>query len=164
MEADAGLTMLRAGPTVAQVAEAEAEVQRAQAMLQYARVVVAEAELHAPFSGTVGALALRVGEYVAPGAPVAEIADLSAWQIETTDLTELNILRVREGSRVSVAFDAIPDLELLGTVSRIRELGESQQGDITYTAIIALDQPDPRLHWNMTASVTIAETVMIVQE
>jgi HlyD family secretion protein len=85
------------------------------------------------------------------------LADLSAWQIETSDLTELNIVRVREGSQAAVTFDAIPGLELLGRVSHIRALGENKQGDITYTVTIRLDRQDPRLRWNMTASVTMAQ-------
>ena len=35
------------------------------------------------------------------------VADLSAWQIETTDLTELNIAAVREGLSVTLTFDAL---------------------------------------------------------
>src|SRR4051794_14532451 len=79
---------------------------------------------------------VQVGEYVAPGTPVVQLADLATWQIETTDLTERNIVRVRKGSQANVTFDAIPDLELHGTVSRIRRLGENKQGDITYALTI----------------------------
>jgi HlyD family secretion protein len=156
-QAQATYAQLRAGVSKNDLAVAAAEVQSAQAALQLAQVAVAEAELRAPFAGTVAALEVQVGEYVAPGTPVVQLADLSAWQIETTDLTELNIVRVRDGSQVAITFDAIPDLELLGTVSRIRALGENQQGDITYAVIITLDQQDLRLRWNMTASAAIAE-------
>jgi HlyD family secretion protein len=86
-----------------------------------------------------------------------QIADLSTWQIETTDLTERNIVRVREGSQATVTFDSISGLELPGIVSRIRALGEAKQGDITYVITIKLNQQDPRLRWNMTASVTIEQ-------
>jgi HlyD family secretion protein len=126
-------------------------------VLKLAQVTLAEAELRAPFAGTIAALDVQVGEYVAPGTPVVQLADLATWQIETTDLTERNILRIRAGSQATVTFDAIPDLELHGTVSRIRPLGENKQGDITYTVTIMPDQQDSRLYWNMTASVTIAE-------
>jgi HlyD family secretion protein len=88
---------------------------------------------------------------------VVQLADLSVWQIETIDLTELNIARVHKGSQASVTFDAIPDLELIGTVGRIQDLGENKQGDITYAVIIDLGQQDPRLRWNMTASVIVEE-------
>jgi len=115
----------------------------------------AETELRAPFAGTVAALNTKVGEQVAAGAPIVRLADFSTWHIETEDLTEIDIVAVREGSRATVVFDAIPDLELPATVMRIRPIGENKQGDITYTAILALEQQDPRLRWNMTASVTI---------
>jgi HlyD family secretion protein len=118
-------------------------------------VVLDETELRAPFAGTIAALDLKVGETVVPGTPVVHLADLATWQIETTDLTELNIVRVRPGSAVTVTFDAIPALELPGTVSRIRALGENKQGDITYVVTITPDRQDERLHWNMTASVSM---------
>ena len=156
-QANASLDKLRAGASKSDLAVAAAEVQSAQAELKLAQVVLSETELRAPFAGTIAALDVKVGEYAQVGQPVVQLADLSAWQIETTDLTEQNIVRVHEGSQATVTFDAIPDLELRGTVSRIRALGENKQGDITYVATITLDQQDPRLRWNMTASVAIGQ-------
>ena len=83
------------------------------------------------------------------------MADLSDWRIETDDLTEINVVYVQEGDRVAISIDALPDLELEGTVTRIKPLGENKQGDITYTATITPDSIDERLRWNMTASVII---------
>ena len=154
-QAQANLDKLRTGASKSDLAVAEAEVQRAQAALELAQVAVTETELRAPFAGTVGALDARVGEYIAPTTPVVQLADLASWQIETTDLTEQNIVRVHTGSPATVTFDAIPDLDLHGTVSHIRPLGENKQGDITYAVTIKPDQQDPRLHWNMTATVAI---------
>jgi HlyD family secretion protein len=156
-QAQANLDKLRAGASTRELAVATAEVQSAQAALKLAQVALSETELRAPFAGVVAALDLKVGEYVAPGAPVVQLADLSNWQIETTDLTELNIARVREDNQAAVTFDAIPDLKLLGRVGHIRPLGENKQGDITYTVTIRLDRQDPRLRWNMTASVAMAQ-------
>jgi HlyD family secretion protein len=156
-QAQASLDRLRAGASTQELAVAAAEVQSAQAALKLAQVSLSETELRAPFAGVIAALDLKIGAYVAPGAPVVHLADLSTWQLETTDLTELNITRVREDSQAAVTFDAIPDLELLGRVSHIRALGENKQGDITYTVTIRLDRQDPRLRWNMTASVAMAQ-------
>jgi HlyD family secretion protein len=155
-QAQAHLDQLRSGPSKSELALAAAEVQSARAALQLAQVAMAEAELRAPFAGTVAALDGQVGEYLAPGVPIAHLADLSAWRIETTDLTELNITRIREGGQATITFDAIPGLELPGSISHIRALGENKQGDITYIVIIDLKRTDPRLRWNMTASVKIA--------
>jgi len=41
----------------------------------------------------------KPGEYVAAGATLVDLADMSAWQIETTDLTELNVVSVRAAAR-----------------------------------------------------------------
>lgn len=153
--AQAQLDMLRAGASSNDLAVAQAELQSANAALATAKAILAETELRAPFDGVIAALDLRTGEYVAPGVPVIRLADVSAWQIETDDLTELNIVNVREGAAATIAFDAIPTVTLPGKVTRIKSFGENKQGDITYTVIIAPAQHDERLRWNMTASVTI---------
>ncbi len=57
------------------------------------------------------------------------------------------------GDPVVITLDAIPDVQFTGKVESVEELGVNKQGDITYTAVIALDQQDERLKWNMTASV-----------
>ena len=129
----------------------------AQATLEQAKVAQAEMELRAPFAGTVGSIETAVGENVTPGTPVVQLADLSTWQVETTDLTELSIGRVVEGNTVNVSFDAIPDLTLTGKVVGIRPVGETRQGDITYRVTVKPDQQDERLRWNMTATVDIEQ-------
>jgi HlyD family secretion protein len=157
-QSQAALDKLRAGASKNDLALAAAEVQRAEATVQLAQVALDEAELRAPFNGVVATLDLNTGEYVAPGAPILHLADLSTWQIETTDLTELDVTRVRLGSPVTMTFDAMAGLELTGRVSRIRPIGENKQGDITYVVRVTPDQQDARLRWNMTAAVSITDT------
>jgi HlyD family secretion protein len=153
--AQAQLDTLLAGARPETIAAAEAEVAAADAALEQARIALAETELRAPFAGTVASLDVKAGELVAPGGLVVWLADLSAWQIETDDLTELHVVRVHVGDPVTINFDAIPDLELPGKVVRIEAVGQSKMGDITYTVIVKPDQQDERLRWNMTASVVI---------
>ncbi len=142
-------------PTAEDVAAAQANVTAAQAARDLAAQQLKNAQLVAPFAGTIMSLDIHAGEYAAPGAGVLRLADTSAWQIETTDLTELNIVNVSEGMPVRLTFDAIPGLELTGKVTQITPFGESKQGDIDYTVIITPDQQDARLRWNMTAKVSI---------
>jgi HlyD family secretion protein len=153
--AQAQLELLQAGARPETIAGAEAEVAAAEAALAQARVALADAELKAPFAGAVASLDAKEGEQVGAGVPVATLADLSAWHIETDDLTELNIVRVGEGDPVLITFDAIADLELPGKVVRIKAIGENKMGDITYTVVIIPDEHDERLRWNMTATVVI---------
>jgi HlyD family secretion protein len=153
--AQAQLELLLAGARPEQLAIAQADVAAATAQLQQALVALADTELRAPFAGTIAELNINVGEQVSPGAAVATLADLGAWQIETSDLKELDIARVQPGTRVQLTFDALPDLALDGTVTLIRPRGGDNRGDVVYTAVIEPLENDPRLLWNMTAVVTV---------
>jgi HlyD family secretion protein len=154
-QAQAQLGLLQAGAREQEIAAAAAAVQQAQAALQAAQARLADTELRAPFAGTLASLQVRTGEQVAAGMPIAELGDLSAWQIETVDLTELDIVRVQPGQKVALTFDAIPDLELPGTVVQVKPLGVERLGDMTYVVVVRPDVTDARLRWNMTAVVTM---------
>lgn len=144
-------------PTAEDLAAAEANVKAAQAARDLANDQVARAKLVAPFDGVIASIDVKPGEQASAAAPVMRIADPSNMQVETTDLTEINVVNVKVGDAVKVAFDAVPELELTGTVASIKGFGENRQGDIIYTLVIKLDKQDERLRWNMTAKVTIAK-------
>lgn len=153
--AKARFDTLMKGPRAADIAAADADIAAAQADLDRAQAALADTELHAPFAGTIASLDVKLGEAVTLGVPVAQLADFSNWQVETTDLTELNIVKIHEGDVATLTFDAIPDLELPGKVTAIKLLGVDRQGDIDYDVTITPDHLDERLRWNMTAKVSI---------
>jgi multidrug efflux pump subunit AcrA (membrane-fusion protein) len=154
-QAQAQVDLLKSGARQQEIAAAEAAVAQAEAGVRQAHAALNDTELRAPFAGLLAVLAPRVGEQVAPGAPVAEIGDVSGWQVETDDLSELDVVRVQGGAEVNLTFDAIPGLELRGVVERVQPKGEKKLGDMTYTAIIRIPEGDPRLLWNMTAIATL---------
>ncbi len=147
--------LAKLNPTADDLALATANVNAAEAARDLVAEQLKNAKLVAPFDGVVTSLDVKVGEYAAMGTPIVRIADISDWQVETTDLTELNIVNVRDSAPVTLEFDAIPNLVLPGKVVRIKGYGENRQGDIVYTVVVGLDQQDARLRWNMTAKVTI---------
>ena len=140
------------------LAVAQANLANAQAQVAAAQSALNDLTLKAPFDGTIIANNLKVGETAAPGGltPQVVLANSTNWQVETTDLTELNINNIHENDPVKVTFDALPGLELSGKVLRIQSLGTNKQGDITYKVTISLDKQDERLRWNMTALVAFA--------
>jgi multidrug efflux pump subunit AcrA (membrane-fusion protein) len=161
--AEAGVTSARANLAELQTKPSDATLDGAAARVRGARVALAQAQLaldkatlNAPVAGTVAELNLTVGEVPTGSDPVIVLADFSSWQVETDDLTELNVVKVREGDQVTLAFDALPGFELPGTVDRIRPVGKNHQGDIVYTVVVKPNSWDERLRWNMTASVQIA--------
>lgn len=153
--ARAQLDLLTAGVRPEVLAAADAEVASAQAALRQAQAILAQSEIRAPMAGTVTFIGVRVGEYAGPGTVVAAVADLSGWQVETTDLTELHVARIANGDRATVRLDGVPGLELIGRVIAVQDFGVNRMGDITYKVVVALDRQDPRLRWNMTAAVAI---------
>ena len=144
---------LLGGPDPDQLQLLQATLANAQSQLKAAQTGLSDLSLKAPFSGTLISSSLEVGEGVVPQT-VIMLGDVSSWKIETTDLTELDVPGVKTGDKVQVTFDAIPDLKLAGHVTRIREIGEDQQGDIVYKVYIDLDKQDTRLLWNMKAFVS----------
>lgn len=137
----------------ARIASAESQVTAAETALEAARIGVADTELRAPFNGVVVRLNVDAGEEVGPRQFVMSLADTSEWELVTVDLDELSVVNLSEGDNVKVSFDALPELEMNGTISRVSRFGEEIKGSVTYAADIRLSGTDPRLRWGMTASI-----------
>ncbi len=154
-QAKAQLDLLKAGASAEEIAIAQAQVNEAQTVLDQARADLKDASLSAPFSGTVGVVHFREGEQVMVGQPVIVFGDLTHLRIETTDLRETDVAKVKIGQEVQITLDALPGQVMSGRVSRISPMATVEKGSTNYTAIIEIDDPDPRLRWGMTAYVDI---------
>ncbi|MFZ2361501.1 MAG: hypothetical protein WA040_19325, partial [Anaerolineae bacterium] len=91
-----------------------------------------------------------------PGVAVARVGG-GGWVVETTDLVELDVVRVAVGQEVEVTLDALPGETLRGMVIDVGRVPEVTLGDVTYRVRIALDDvpADLPLRWGMTALVSI---------
>ncbi len=118
------------------------------------RAVLANAEIRAPFPGLVTDLNLKLGEFATSGQPVMTIADTSNWIVKTRDLTEIDVVNIKEGQPVTVKFDALPELEFKGNVLSISNNFSENQGDIVYEVTILLTDKHAAMRWGMTAVVT----------
>ncbi|GAB4534058.1 MAG: hypothetical protein Fur0018_23790 [Anaerolineales bacterium] len=148
--------ILANGTDSEQKAILESRLNAANAQVSAAQNVLAQYTLTAPFAGTVTRVNLTLGQRVGPDVPVIQIADFSTWYIETSDLTELEVVRVSLGQQADISVDALPDLPLTATVSDIAPVFTSKSGDILYTVKLRLATPDPALRWGMTVQVTFA--------
>ena len=117
------------------------------------RAALANAEVRAPFAGTITNLDLKVGEFAASGTPVVTIADLSDWVVKTTDLTEIDVVNIQEHQPVALTLDALPGVTLKGTVMSIAQNFGEKQGDIIYKVTVLLSDKNPQMRWGMTAQV-----------
>jgi HlyD family secretion protein len=132
----------------------EAGIQQAQAAIDSAQVALAQTELRAPIAGTIAQLNLKTGELTPRDQPAVVLADLSGWQIETDDVTEIKVPSLKVGQGVTIVFDALPDVELKGEVESISDVAQVKSGDVVYPVKIKVLENDPRLRWGMTAAVT----------
>lgn len=157
--ADAGsrqaqLDLLLSGPKPQDVAIAEAMVAQAEAELARAELERRRAELVAPFAGTVSQLYLQEAQYAASGTPILLLADLSGLRVQTTDLSELDVASLGVGDSTYVSFDALPNQEFAGTISRIASKAQEGQA-VNYTVTVELDELPRAARWGMTAFVEI---------
>jgi multidrug resistance efflux pump len=144
----ARLNLLKAGSTPEEIDAAKARVAQAQAALD-------ETVLLAPFDGTVTEMTAHAGEIVGPGPRIASLADLTQWEVDTDDLSEVDVVNVQPGAEATITVDALPGVTLKGTVTSIVPRSIVKRGDVTYTVKVAISNPDPKLKWGMTAFVDI---------
>ena len=124
-----------------------------EARLNAAKAGLAAFSVIAPFDGVVADLNAKAGSSINAGEVAVTVADFSTWLIETTDLTEIDVVTLSEGQPVAVTLDAIPGAKLNGMIESIGQTYEEKQGDIVYAVTVALDDSHPSLRWGMTAVV-----------
>lgn len=139
------------GPNADQLALAKANLDAAKDML-------ANYVITAPFDGTVADVNVKVGEQVGTETRAVSVADFSTWTVETTDVTELEVVDLTVGQQVTIIPDALTGLELNGVVTEISNAFTQQGGDILYTVRIRVNDSEPRLKWGMTVE-TIFRTI-----
>lgn len=132
---------------------AKAQYLSAQANLSAAKAALANVELVAPFDGVVAGLDVKAGNSINAGEIAVTIADFSNWIVKTTDLTELDVVTVKQDQSVTVTLDAIPDVTFNGRVQSIGQTYAEVQGDVVYEVTVTLTESHPSMRWGMTAVV-----------
>ena len=141
-------------PEVRQVAHAR--VQQTQAALEVAQATLAQTTLIAPHDATVVSVNVVPGEYVEQNQVVVTLASFDTLQLETTDLSERDITKVKIGTAVNIFIEASNE-NINGKVIGISPRATSIGGDIVFKVTIAFDRQPKNLLWGMTAEVTIEE-------
>ena len=144
------------GPDAEQLALLEGRLESAQAQVAAAEAALENYELTAPFNGTVVEINVSEGQMVGPETWAVLIADFSRWYVETSDLTELEVVDVFVGQMATIVPDALPDVEIKGVIEEIGQGFYVQGGDISYKVRLRIDETNPQLRWGMTVEITFA--------
>ncbi|MBW1991974.1 MAG: efflux RND transporter periplasmic adaptor subunit [Deltaproteobacteria bacterium] len=174
----------------ANLADAEADYQRFQRLWQdnlvardeldnaYTRYLAAKREAKAnlaytdiisPVDGVVIARNVDVGQTVAATFQTPTLftiaRDLTKMQVEVA-VDEGEVGKVKEGQPATFTVDAYPDKVFHGRVTAVRLAPQTVQNVVTYTIIVAADNPELLLKPGMTATMSIlvarAENVLAV--
>lgn len=141
----------------AEIIASKADVSRAAANLKQARTNLGYATIYSPVDGVVLSRAVELGQTVASSlqAPtlftIAE--DLARMQIDTA-VSEGDVGSLKEGMKATFTVDAFPGKQFNGLVRQVRNAPTTNQGVVTYDAVIDVDNADLSLRPGMTASVT----------
>ena len=133
---------------------ADAKVDQMRSALEAAQASLAQGTLVAPFAATVTSVEVQAGEYVNPGQVIITLAKLDELQIETTDLSELNVATVKVGQLATVFVEALND-NFPGKVTAISPISNKIGGDVVFKVTIKLDEQPEALLWGMSADVEI---------
>ena len=136
------------------LAHAKAALDDAEAGYAAAQEVVNQANVKAPFAGTVYSIPVSRTEFVQQGDRLLQMADLTKMQVRAY-FDEPEIGKIRQGMPISIRWDAMPDREWHGHVERVPSTiityGTRNVGQV----LIAIDDADGMLLPNTNVTVTV---------
>lgn len=109
-------------------------------------------QLRSPIDGIVDNTVPNAGEMAAPGMPIARVVNTSTIKIQA-EVPELYSGTIAKGTDASVTFDAVPNVELNGTVSFVSSTVSA--ANRTMLLEIILSNPNGRIKPEMVAKVNL---------
>jgi HlyD family secretion protein len=138
----------------AEIAKVEAQVTEARAANDAAQEMLHNANITAPFNGTVYSVPVRTGTFVNAGDMLVQVADLRKMQVHAfVDEPEIGKLQV--GQKVSLTWDAIPGRTWDGVVAHVPTTVVSRGTRSVGEIVLNVDNQDLKLLPNVNVNVMI---------
>lgn len=138
--------------------QAQDEVKQRRESLQQAQTNLGYATITSPVDGVVLSREVEEGQTVAASFETPTLftiaQDLTNMRV-IADVDEADIGEVREGERVTFTVDAYPDDTFNGTVTQVRQEGNTEDNVVTFEVVISAPNKDLKLKPGLTANVTI---------
>lgn len=132
-------------------------VDQKQNALADAELALSDYSVRAPFDGTMASVPVQKGDNASSGTILGTI--ITTQQVATISLNEIDIAKIQLGQKVTLTFDAVPDLTITGKVAQIDSIGTVSQGVVNYNVKISFDTNDARIKPGMSASSAIITNV-----
>lgn len=130
----------------------EGRATAAEARLDSIEDDIARTEIRAPFSGVVTGVHTEVGEWIAEGGSVVQLADLDTVEIRV-EVPEGWFVRLTPGSPAPAKIDALPGRTLDGTIFAL--VPNADRDARTFPVLVRAANPDGRVGAGMLARVTL---------
>lgn len=134
-------------PRVKDVAAAELKVNNALDSYNRRNIV-------ADINGVVTSVKARKGDYVTQNTAAFQLDNISSLYIPM-DVSEIDVVNVRDGMRARVVLDSNTDKVYEGVVVTVSASGESSGNRVTFGTMVKILEPDERVKIGMTAEVDL---------
>ncbi len=151
------LAKLQNGPDPLDVQSAQLSVTQKENALLDAQEKLADYSIRAPFDGVVAKINVKKGEPASSGSAV--VTFVTQQKLALVTLNEVDVAKVKVGQKVTLTFDAIPELNITGEISIVDSIGTITQGVVTYGVTISFDTQDERVRSGMSVSAAIITDV-----
>ena len=152
-EKSLSLAKIKAGPDDLDIRAKKIAIQQKEDALLTAKQNLANCSITVPFSGIVADIKVKKGDSVSAGTVLASV--ITQEKIAEISLNEVDAAKVKVGQKVTLTFDALPDLTLTGKVIENDTVGTVSQGVVSYGVKIALDTDSEKIKPGMSVTAEI---------
>ena len=149
------MAQLKAGSTPERIKSLQALVDQANANLVSAQSNNAKNSIVAPFSGTITAVNMNLGEISSPNTPAIKIISSNNLELKIK-LSEVDLVKVKAGNKAKVYLDTYGNSVVFpGVVSEVDPAATKDGNVSTYYAKIDFTSTDERIRSGMNGSADI---------
>ncbi len=151
------LAQVKAGATKQDIDAQSALVDAAAASVDALNAQITNAQVIAPFSGTVASVQVKVNDIVGPNTLAVSLNPSSALQI-TSYVSEADVARISVGENADVTLDAYgTDRHFPATVVTVDHAPTMQKGVPAYKVVLQFASSDEAISSGMTANITFQQ-------
>ncbi len=151
------LKQLQAGTDPIDLETKKLAVTSAENALTDAKQTLSDYYIIAPFDGVIASVGAELGQEASSGTALGTI--ITKEQLATVSLNEVDVAKINLGDKVTLTFDAIPDLSIAGEIVSIDSIGTVSSGVVNYNIKISFATQDDRVKPGMSVNAAIVTGV-----
>ena len=129
-------------------------IQKQNALVD-AKELVSDYYVSAPFDGIMGSITANLGETTSDVLGTI----ITNQKLASISLNEVDVAKIKLGQKVTLTFDAIPDLSVAGEVASIDAVGAVSSGVVSYNVKISFASENDSIKPGMSVSASIITKV-----